>query len=100
MAKDCIIGNNCTIHQGVTLGRAFGGKKAGCPSLGDNVICFPGAKIIGKVYVGKNVIIGANAVVSNDIPDNCVVVGVPAKIVSKDSLNVLNNSYLHYLGWL
>ena len=94
MAKDCII------HQGVTLGRAFGGKKAGCPSLGDNVICFPGAKIIGKVYVGKNVIIGANAVVSNDIPDNCVVVGVPAKIVSKDSLNVLNNSYLHYLGWL
>lgn len=98
MAKDCIIGNNFTVHQGVTLGRAFGGKKAGCPTIGDNVICFPGAKIIGKVYVGNNVIIGANAVVTNDIPDNCVVVGVPAKIVSKDSLKVFNDSSLHYFG--
>lgn len=99
VSKDSIIGNNCTLHQGVTLGRVFGGEKAGCPTLGNNVICFPGSKIIGKITVGDNVIIGANAVVTNDVPSNCVVVGAPARIVSRDSKSVINEEHFWYFGW-
>lgn len=79
------MGENCTLHQGVTLGRKFTGPKAGVPTLADHVVVFPGAKIIGKVHIGSHAVIGANAVVINDVPDNCVAAGVPAKIVSHDS---------------
>lgn len=76
-----IIGRNCTIFQGVTIG-SVRGPKGGTPIIGDNVVIFAGAKIIGKVKIGNNVVIGAGAVVVNDIPDNSVAVGVPAKISS------------------
>lgn len=75
------IGKNCTIYQGVTIG-GVRGPKGGVPIIGDNVVIFAGAKIIGKVKVGNNVVIGAGAVVVNDIPDNSVAVGVPAKVSS------------------
>ena len=81
--KNCIIGNNCTIFQGVTIG-SVRGPKGGVPTIGNNVVICSGAKIIGKVNVGNDVIIGAGAVVVNDIPDNSVAVGVPAKIISKN----------------
>ena len=78
-----MIGNNCTIFQGVTIG-SVRGPKGGVPTIGNNVVICSGAKIIGKVNVGNDVIIGAGAVVVNDIPDNSVAVGVPAKIISKN----------------
>lgn len=46
---------------------------------------FPGSKVVGNVYVGKNVVIAANSVVTKDIPDNCIVGGIPARILSEDS---------------
>lgn len=49
--------------------------------IGDNVYISPGVKIVKPVRIGNNVTIGANAVVNKDIPDNCVVAGVPAKII-------------------
>lgn len=76
------IGNNCNISQNVTIGRANRGKKTGCPTLGDNIYIGPGAAIIGKINIGNNVAIGANCVVTHDIPDNAVVVGVPGKVIS------------------
>ena len=85
VAQCTIIGKNCSIHQGVTIGRVFAGKKAGTPVIGDNVVIFPGAKIIGNVHIGNNVVIGANAVVVNDVPDGVVVGGIPAKVLSADS---------------
>lgn len=84
MNGSVIIGKNCTLHQGVTLGKSFAGEKAGDPILSDNVVVFAGAKIIGNVHIGSHVV-GANAVVINDVPDFCVVAGVPAKIISHDS---------------
>ena len=51
------------------------------PTIGNNVIIGAGAKIMGDVKIGNNVTIGANAVVTHDVPDNCVVGGVPAKII-------------------
>ena len=58
------------------------GKKKGYPQLGDNVYIGPGAKIIGAIRIGNNVAIGANCVVTKDIPDNAVVVGIPGKVIS------------------
>ena len=76
------IGNNCNISQGVTLGMAIRGNNKGYPAIGNNVYLGPGAKIIGAVKIGNNVAIGANCVVTKDMPDNAVVVGVPGQVIS------------------
>ena len=92
--KQSIIGKNCNISQGVTLGKANRGKNKGYPRLGDNIYIGPGAKIVGAVKIGNNVAIGANCVVTKDIPDHSVVVGVPGKVISqggsKDYVNRTN----------
>jgi serine O-acetyltransferase len=79
---NAVIGNNCNISQGVTIGRANRGARAGTPVIGDNVFIGPGAKIIGNLQIGNNVAIGANAVVTKSVPDNAVVAGVPAHVIS------------------
>ena len=53
--------------------------------LGNRAAMFPGSKVVGNVHVGNNVVIVANSVVINDIPDNCIVGGIPARILSEDS---------------
>lgn len=70
------IGENFHIYQGVTLGQ----KNGLVPIVGNNVTIYAGAKIIGGVTIGDNVVVGANAVVLRDIPANSVAVGVPATI--------------------
>lgn len=77
--KRCVIGENCHISQNVTLGGTSGIYEV--PILGDNVEVGAGANVIGPINIGNNVTIGAGAVVLNDLPDNCIAVGVPAKIV-------------------
>ncbi len=77
------IGNNCTFYSGVVLGGTSLNRGKRHPTLGDNVVAGSGAKILGPVAIGDNVRIGANSVVINDVPPNCVVVGVPGKIVEK-----------------
>lgn len=77
------IGKNCYINQCVTLGYS---NKVDHPILLDNVSVKAGAKVIGKVTVGNNVIVGANAVVVKSVPDNCTVVGVPAYIIRRDGI--------------
>lgn len=86
------IGNNCNISQGVTIGVSVRGKNKGYPTIGNEVYIGPGAKIIGKIFIGNNVSIGANCVVTKDIPDNAVVVGIPGNIISyKGSEGYINN---------
>ena len=75
------IGINCKIFQGVTIGSKRG-ENGGSPIIGDNVVISAGAKIIGMVKIGNNVMIGANSVVVSDIPDNAVAAGNPAKVVN------------------
>lgn len=77
-----VIGDNVNISQGVTIGRANRGKNIGVAIIGDEVYIGPGAKIVGAVRIGNRVAIGANAVVTHDVPDDAVVAGVPAKIIS------------------
>lgn len=82
--EESVIGKNCNISQGVTIGRVNRGKSEGVPVIGDNVYIAPGAKIVGAVKVGNNVAIGSNSVVTKDVPENSVVVGAPAKIISEE----------------
>lgn len=78
------LGENCWINQQVTIGF----NKGGMPIIGDNVKITAGAKVLGNINVGNNVIVGANCVVLKNIPDNCTVVGVPAKIIKRNGLVV------------
>lgn len=79
------IGSNCWINQQVTIGYS---NYTDCPTIGNNVRIAAGAKVFGRITVGDNVIIGANAVVCKDVPANCTVVGVPAHIVRRDGKRV------------
>lgn len=78
--KRAIIGSNCVIGTSVVLG-GRGKDIPGAPMIGDNVYLGSGCKILGGVKIGSNVTIGANSVVLTDIPDNCTVVGIPARII-------------------
>jgi len=75
---DCRIGERVLIGQGVTMGGTFG---SGAPIVGNDVWIGPGVRILGDIVVGSNSIIGANAVVIRDVPENSVVGGVPAKLI-------------------
>ncbi len=82
IGETAVIGNNCTIYQGVTLGGTGHGKgKKRHPTVGDNVLIGAGAKLLGPFRVGNNVMIGANAVVLSEVQDSATVVGIPGKIV-------------------
>lgn len=76
-----LFGQNVWVYQGVTVGSIRG--KEGVPKIGNNVILFSGAKVIGGVTIGDNCVIGAGAVVTRDVPSGCVVAGIPAKVVSQ-----------------
>jgi len=77
------VGNNVTFYSGVVLGGTNLEQKKRHPTLGNDIVVGTGAKILGPITIGNNVRVGANSVVVNDVPERCVVVGVPAKIVSK-----------------
>ena len=85
IGETTVVGENCTIYQGVTLGGT--GKDKGSkrhPTLGNNVMVGSGAKVLGPITIGNNVRIASGAVVLSDVPDNCTVVGVPARVVRKN----------------
>lgn len=77
IGKNVVIKNNCTIYQNVTIGQ----NKDKYPYIMNNVIIYPGAVIVGDIEIGNNVVIGANAVVVDNVPDNAIAGGVPAKIL-------------------
>lgn len=92
--KDVSMGEFCNISQGVVIGLGGRGDKMGVPTIGDRVYIGPHVVILGKITIGNNVAIGANAVVTKDLPDNAVAVGVPAKIINYNGsadFIVLNN---------
>lgn len=81
IGSSTIIGNNVTIQQGVTIGSNLQKRKGDIaqPTIGDNVFIGAGAKILGPISIGHNSLIGANAVVLTDIPNDSIATGIPAK---------------------
>ena len=81
IGETCIIGNNVTLYQGVTLGGTGKEKGKRHPTIGNNVVVASGAKVLGSFTVGDNSKIGAGSVVLREVPPNSTVVGIPGKIV-------------------
>lgn len=75
------IGDDCMIRHEVTIGNSGSEDPLGAPKIGNRVHIGAGAKLLGRISIGDNVVIGANAVVTKDIPSNVIAAGVPAKII-------------------
>lgn len=85
IGETAIIGDDCVLYHGVTLGGTATGHVKRHPTLGDRVLVGAGAKILGDITIGDNVNIGANAVVVSDAPSNSTLVGIPAKVVRSNA---------------
>lgn len=91
IGETTIIGDNCLLYQGVTLGGTGKDKGKRHPTLGDNVMVGCGAKVLGPFKIGNNVKIAANSVVLHEIPDNCTAVGAPARVVKRNGVKVTHD---------
>lgn len=93
VASNATIGRYCALTQGVTIGHRAGGRELSfdSPVIGDRVYVGPGAAILGPVKVGDDVLIGANAVVVDSVSPRAVVVGNPARVISRQgSFNLIS----------
>ncbi|KAA0680932.1 serine O-acetyltransferase [Roseomonas genomospecies 6] len=79
------VGDDVTIYHGVTLGGTSWTKGKRHPTLGDGVLVGSGAKILGPITIGANGRVGANSVVTKDVPDGMTVVGIPGRVVRPDT---------------
>lgn len=83
VSSGAVIGRDCNLSQNITIGVSGAGAKRGAPTIGDNVYIAPGARLVGKITIGDNVKIGANAVIHKDLPDNAIAVMDPGfRIIS------------------
>jgi serine O-acetyltransferase len=81
--SNAIIGANCNISQGVTIGVSGQGDKRGVPIIGNEVYIGANSVIAGKINIGNNVLIGACSMVNKSLFDNSVAIGVPALVISQ-----------------
>lgn len=95
IGETCVIGDDVTIYQGVTLGGT--GKDTGKrhPTIGNNVMIGAGAKVLGPLNIGDNSKIASGAVVLNDIPPDSTAVGVPARVVKREGMRVDDLDQVH-----
>jgi serine O-acetyltransferase len=80
IGETSIIGDDCTLYHGVTLGGTSWDKGKRHPTLGDGVVIGAGAKVLGPISIGSNARVGSNAVVVKDVPSGATAVGIPARI--------------------
>ncbi len=85
ISGDAIFGDDCVIRNGVTVGLKHAGQR-GAPVLGNRVDIGAGAKVLGAIHIGDDVLIGANAVVLTDVPSNSIAVGVPARVLPRKAV--------------
>lgn len=84
IGETAVVGDDCLIYHGVTLGGSSSLRIKRHPTLGNHVLVGCGAKILGDITIGDNAKIGANAVVTKSIPANVTAVGVPARIIAAE----------------
>jgi len=85
IGETSLIGDDCTIYHGVTLGGTTWQKGKRHPTLGNDIVVGAGAKILGPITIGNGARVGSNAVVLKSVPDGATVVGIPARIVQVDT---------------
>lgn len=91
ISNEAVIGENCNIAQGVTIGRINKGPRKGAPKIGNRVWIGPNAVLSGNIIIGDNVLIAPLSFVNMDVPSNSVVIGNPAHIISgKTSEDYIN----------
>lgn len=88
IGETSVIGDDVSLYQGVTLGGVSSSKGKRHPTLGNRIVVGAGAIILGNITIGDDVRVGAGSVVLKDVPANCTVVGVPARIVKRDGVRV------------
>lgn len=95
IGETAIIGDDCTVYQGVTLGGT--GKDHGKrhPTLGNNVLVGAGAKVLGPFTIGDNSNVAAGSVVLSAIPENSTAVGSPARVVKQNGKRVDKLDHIH-----
>ena len=81
---NAVIGRNCNMHKGVTIGQENRGKRKGAPVLGDCVWLGVNSTIVGGVRLGNDVLVAPNTYVNCDVPSHSIVIGHPCKIISRD----------------
>lgn len=81
--NEVVIGRNCTIYGGATIGMEFRGARRGNPNIGDLVWIGANSTIVGNVTIGNDVLIAPNSFVNFDVPDHSIVIGNPAKIIAR-----------------
>ena len=86
IGETAIIGDDCTLYHGVTLGGTSWNKGKRHPTLEQGVVIGAGAKVLGPITVGKNAKIGSNAVVVKNVPENATAVGIPARILEEEQI--------------
>lgn len=85
IGETAVIGDDCTLYHGVTLGGTSWNKGKRHPTLEQGVVIGAGAKVLGPITIGKGAKIGSNAVVVKDVPENATAVGIPARIVEQET---------------
>jgi len=94
VGETAVIGDDCLLYQGVTLGGTGNQTGKRHPTLGNKVVVGSGAKILGNIAIGDNVRVGANSVVLTDVPSNSTVVGIPGRVVRRKASD-MNNALAH-----
>src|SRR5674476_853641 len=84
IGETAVIGDDCTLYHGVTLGGTSWNKGKRHPTLENGVVIGAGAKVLGPIIVGANAKIGSNAVVVKDVPAGATAVGIPARILDQE----------------
>ena len=85
IGETAVIGDDCTLYHGVTLGGTSWQKVKRHPTLGNNVVIGAGAKVLGPIVVNDGARIGSNSVVLKDVPANATVVGVPGRMATREA---------------
>ena len=86
IGETAIIGDDCTLYHGVTLGGTSWQKGKRHPTLGNGVVVGAGAKILGPIEIGENVRVGSNSVVVKSVPANATVIGIPGRVKKPQTL--------------
>ena len=99
IGETAVIGDDCTIYHGVTLGGTSWKKGKRHPTLGNNVVVGAGAKVLGPIEIGSNVRIGSNSVVVKSVPDGVSVVGIPGRLIEKKEVKEQRHQTAQKMGF-